>query len=143
MFRRDFLRSLIAAPATCLVPASLVWTPEVFAQQGAAMPLPDPFKPSEGANHPLGEGKGIHPGRVVWVRDAHAATWDGVTGHWWDDAYTNQKVVQGMISRLLRDLTGRKNDKQAWDALFRSCNETHQGKGRISSRGEDRDQSQL
>ena len=32
-----------------------------------------------------------------------------------------------MISRLLRDLTGRKNDKQAWDALFRSYNETHQG----------------
>ena len=89
------------------------------------MPLPDPFKPSEGANHPLGEGKGIHPGRVVWVRDASATSWDGVTGHWWDDAYTNQKVVHGMISRLLRDLTGRKNDKQAWDALFRSFNETH------------------
>jgi hypothetical protein len=64
---------------------------------------------------------------VVWVRDANAATWDGVTGHWWDDAYTNQKAVHDMISRLLRDLTGRTNDKQAWDALFRSFNETHKG----------------
>jgi hypothetical protein len=64
---------------------------------------------------------------VVWVRDSSAATWDGVTGHWWDDAYTNQKVVHDMISRQLRGLTGRKNDKQAWDALFRSFNETHQG----------------
>jgi hypothetical protein len=127
MIRRDFLRSLIAARAAGLVQVPLVLTPEAFAQQGGGMALPDLFKPSEGANHPIGEGKGIHPGRVVWVRDANAATWDGVTGYWWDDAYTNQKAVQGMISRLLRDLTGRKKDKQAWDALFRSFNETHKG----------------
>ena len=144
MIRRDFLRSLIAAPAAGLVQVPLVWTPEAFAQQAGGMALPEPFKPGEGANHPVGEGKGIHPGRVVWMRDSSVATWDGVTGHWWDDAYTNQKVVHDMISRLLRDLTGRKNDKQAWDALFRSFNETHQGgEIRISSRGEDRDQSQL
>jgi uncharacterized protein (DUF362 family) len=30
-----------------------------------------------------------------------------------------------MTSRVLQDLTGRKNDKQAWDALFRHFNETH------------------
>ena len=46
------------------------------------------------------------------------------TGHWWDDAYTSQKTVNGMTSRLLQGLTGRKNDKQAWDALFRNFNET-------------------
>jgi hypothetical protein len=127
MIRRDFLRSLIAAPAAGLVRVPLVWTPEACAQQAGGMALPEPFTPSEGANHPVGEGKGIHPGRVVWTRDSSVATWDGVTGHWWDDAYTNQKVVHDMISRLLRDLTGRKHDKQAWDALFRSFNETHQG----------------
>jgi uncharacterized protein (DUF362 family) len=98
---------------------------EAAAQQRGATPLPDPFKPSEEANHPIGDGKGIHPGRVVWVRDASATSWDGATGHWWDDAYTNQKVVHSMTSRLLQDLTGRKNEKQAWDALFRSFNSTH------------------
>ena len=61
---------------------------------------------------------------MVWAQDAKATSWDGTTGHWWDDANTDQKVVQGMTSRMVQDLTGRKNDKQAWDALFRSFNET-------------------
>jgi hypothetical protein len=88
------------------------------------MPPSDPFKPEE-ANHPIGSGQGIYPGRVVWVRDPKATSWDGVTGHWWDDAYTDQKAVHGMTSRLVQDLTGKKNEQQAWDALFRSYNDTH------------------
>jgi uncharacterized protein (DUF362 family) len=73
----------------------------------------------------MGASNVIHSGRVVWARDASVATWDGSTGHWWDDAFTNQKTVNHMTSGLLRDLTGRKNDKQAWDALFRNFNDTH------------------
>jgi hypothetical protein len=84
----------------------------------------EPFKPTDNVNSPIGAGKGIFPGRVVWVRDAGATTWDGVTGHWWDDVNNNQKAVNGMASRLVRNLTGSKNDKQAWDALFRNFNET-------------------
>ena len=124
MHRRCFLRSLAAIPAPGLVPAALLSPWNALAQQRGAIALPDSFKPSEGANNPAGAGKGIHPGRVVWVRDANATTWDGSTGHWWDDAYTSQKAVHGMTSRVLRGLTGRKNDKQAWDALFRSFNDT-------------------
>jgi hypothetical protein len=89
------------------------------------MPPADPFKPTDEANSPVGVAKGIHPGRVVWVRDAKATSWDGATGHWWDDANTDQKVVNGLTSKLVQNLTGKKNDKQAWDALFRSFNETH------------------
>jgi hypothetical protein len=92
------------------------------------MPPAGPFEPSEGVNHPLGEGKGIYPGRVVWVRDAKAATWDGKTGFWWDDASTDARAVGRMTSTVLLELTGRKNEKQAWDALFRHFNETH-GRG--------------
>jgi hypothetical protein len=88
------------------------------------MPQAEPFKPTDAPNSPMGVPKGIHPGRVVWVQDAKSTSWDGTTGHWWDDANTDEKVVQGMTSRMVRDLTGRKNDKQAWDALFRSFNET-------------------
>jgi hypothetical protein len=91
---------------------------------GMGMAAADPFKPTDEANSPMGVAKGIHPGRVVWVQDAKATSWDGTTGHWWDDANTDQKVVHGMTSRMVQDLTGRKNDKQAWDALFRSFNET-------------------
>ena len=124
MLRRCFLRSLAAAPAAGLVNVPLLLTREAFAQRGG-MPQADPFKPTDEANSPMGVAKGIHPGRVVWVQDAKATSWDGTTGHWWDDANTDQKVVHGMTSRLVQDVTGRKNDKQAWDALFRSFNETH------------------
>ncbi len=112
MLRRCFLQSLGTVPAA-------------IAQQRPGAPSAEPFKPSEGVNRPLGNGQGIHPGRVVWVRDAAATSWDGSTGHWWDDAHTDERVVHSMTSRLLTDLTGRKNGKQAWDALFRSFNETH------------------
>jgi uncharacterized protein (DUF362 family) len=117
MQRRCFLRALAATPAAGLVP--------LFAQSRGGLAAAGPFKPSEGANHPLGEGQGVYPGRVVWVRDPAAASWDGATGHWWDDAYTNQKLVHAMASRLVQNLAGTKNDKQAWDALFRGFNNAH------------------
>ncbi len=125
MHRRCFLRSLAAAQAAGLVHVPLVLPWEAMAQQRGEIAPVEPFKPSEGTNHPIGAGKGIYPGRVAWARDANATSWDGVTGHWWDDANTNQKVVHGMTSGLLQNLTGRKNDRQAWDALFRSFNSAH------------------
>ncbi len=120
MHRRGFLRSLAAAPAAGLVhvPFALPW--KAIAQRRGGMAQAEPFKPTEEANYPIGAGKGIYPGRVVWVRDASATSWDGVTGHWWDDAYTNQKAVHAMMSDLLRNLTGKKNQRQAWEALFAS-----------------------
>ena len=111
MLRRRFLQSLAATPCA-------------FSMQPGGGPPPALFKPGEGANHPIGSSSGIHPGRVAWVRDPSAATWDGKTGHWWDDAYTNQRAVHEMTARLLHNLTGKKNDRQAWDALFRNFNET-------------------
>jgi hypothetical protein len=119
------LRSLAAAPAAGLVHVPLVLPWEAIAQQRGGMASADPFKPSDEANHPIGTGQGIYPGRVVWVRDASATSWDGATGHWWDDANTNQKVVHGMASRLVQNLAGRSNERQAWDALFRSFNNAH------------------
>lgn len=116
MWRRCFLQSMGLARAA------------LAQQRHGAAPV-EHFNPAEGVNRPVGVGQGIHPGRVVWVRDAAATKWDGTTGHWWDDAHTDERVVHQMTSTLLADLTGRKNGKQAWDALFRSFNETH-GLGR-------------
>jgi hypothetical protein len=128
MRRRHFLTSLAAIPA-----AGLVTPRETCAQQRGPMPAGAPFKASDGSNNPVGEGKGLHPGRVTWVRDAKAATWDGVTGNWWDDAFTNQKLVHSLTTRSIERLTGRSNGKQAWDALFRGFNEA-QGHGRAGYR---------
>jgi len=84
----------------------------------------DPDRPA-----PVGEGKGIHPGRVVWVYDPKAALWQGLGhGHWWEPAHTNQKEVDRMVSRALRELTGEAADAAAWDKLFRHFNKTR-GKG--------------
>lgn len=89
--------------------------------------------PSEPANTPMGGGKGIHPGRVVWAHDPEAAAWDGNTGAWWDDANTDQHRVDTMFSAALRSLTGMKSDAEAWDALFRFFNEAR-GLGRSGYR---------
>ena len=83
------------------------------------------FYPSEGSNKPMGVGKGIHPGRVAWVHNPEATTWDGKTGEWWEDANTNEAVVERMVSKSLQGLSGAKTDKQSWDALFRHFNQTH------------------
>ena len=84
----------------------------------------DPFKPSEPANSPIGVGKGINPGRVVWANDPDATSWDGTTGNWWDDANTDQRIVNDMLSKSITSLTGEKTDKKAWGALFLHFNKS-------------------
>lgn len=123
MYRRCFLKSMAAGPAVSLFHTTSGLIPCAMAQQRGGAPPVDPFQPSEPANSPIGEGKGIHPGRVVWVRDADATTWDGTRGYWWDDANTDQNKVEAMTSKLVHNLAGQKNGKQAWDALFRHFNE--------------------
>jgi len=70
--------------------------------------------PPEGVNNPMGEAKGIFPGRVVWTQDFKATNWDGKTGMWWDDNNINQAETDKMISTTLQNLTGAKSDKKAW-----------------------------
>lgn len=91
--------------------------------------LAPPWTPSDPPNTPLGTGKGIHPGRVTWVRDLAATPWDGKTGHWWDEGKgINQEAVDRMLSRSLQALTGAATDGEAWQKLFRHFNPRH-GRG--------------
>lgn len=92
------------------------------------------WTPSEGPNKPMGVGKGIHPGRVVWVHEPKVATWDGVTertkvtkstGEWWDDANCNQDICTQMMSTSILKLAGEKSEKKAWEMVFKNFNETH------------------
>jgi len=93
------------------------------------------FSPTEPPNTPMGVGKGIHPGRVVWVHRPEATRWNGqpqdrtvepgADGEWWDDKNCDPRIVGEMVSLALRGLTGQKTDKLAWDALFRHYNRTH------------------
>jgi hypothetical protein len=79
----------------------------------------------EGPNQPMGIGKGLFPGRVVWVRDTLSTNWNGKEEFWWDDKHTDQKVVSQMFSEMLTSYAGVTSEKEAWDALFKSYNKAH------------------
>jgi len=70
----------------------------------------------------LGIGRGIFPGRVVWMHNPRASTWDGKTDFWWDEKSTDRNLVSDMLSSSLRRLTGQSGDRAAWDALFTHFN---------------------
>ena len=88
--------------------------------------------------HPIGTAKGIFPGRVTWVRNRDALSWDGLTSDtkgWWgtsatsggdvNASFTDQDAIKTMVSQNLQWLTGAKTDAAAWTALFTSFNQQH------------------
>jgi hypothetical protein len=82
----------------------------------------------EEPNQPIGTGKGIFPGRVVWIRDSAAVDEqcsNSSGDYWWMDTNTDQARVSHMISEALKSLTGKESDAEAWDAIFRYYNQTH------------------
>ena len=76
---------------------------------------------------PLGEARGVVPGRVTWAHDPAAVKWDG-TGSWWTDANNDQSVIDRMIARSIRGLTNEKSDARAWNSIFHYFNRIH-GRG--------------
>jgi uncharacterized protein (DUF362 family) len=85
---------------------------------------------SDPPNAPVGVARGIFPGRVAWVYNPSAATWNGTTGNWWDENNTSQSAVDSMLSLSLQSLTGAATDSAAWEALFRNFNQ-RRGKGDV------------
>ncbi len=85
-------------------------------------------------NAPMGEGKGINPGRVAWIHDPNATNWSGasytVPPLWYENVCTDQQVVNAMLSKALRAMTGEVTDSAAWDAIFRNFNE-QKGRGNV------------
>lgn len=82
----------------------------------------------EASNQPVGTAKGIYPGRVSWAHAPGAAHWDGkwksMDSPWWLDENTDQDKVDAMIGTVLLDLTGQKDYKKAWKAIFEHYNRT-------------------
>lgn len=136
--RRRFLQSLGAAAAGLLLagcrPAQSNETPEAIPTRTpsatpvvANTPAPDVRAAAlrNMPNAPIGVARGIYPGRVVWAHNPEATSWNGSTGYWWEDDNLNQDVVSEILSHSLRTLTGQQTDAEAWDALFRHLNATH------------------
>jgi uncharacterized protein (DUF362 family) len=92
------------------------------------------FSDPLGPNSPIGEPKGIFPGRVVWVHDPDATNPDCDPDNYGDgyflDANCDQSVVNVMVSQALKILTGTNSDSEAWDSIFFYFNRNH-GKGTV------------
>ncbi|MCL5744286.1 MAG: DUF362 domain-containing protein [Acidobacteria bacterium] len=124
-------RSQVPLACTCLAIAAalgimtLITSPRPVAQASVT------------PNQPIGVGKGVNPGRVVWVHNPKATNWAGPgDGHWWESTHTNQVVVDTMMSSAVRRLSGKNTDAQAWDALIKYFNRTHGNGNTGYKRGE-------
>ncbi|MFO1501017.1 MAG: DUF362 domain-containing protein [Verrucomicrobiota bacterium] len=111
--RRTFLRQSVVVTGGC-----------AFAARAKAA---DPEQPDR--LKPIGEAKGINPGRVVWGHDRQVNDWKGPDdGHWWEGTHLKQKRVDAMLARAVSDLTGAPRSSDAWDQLCRYTNQSR-GKG--------------
>jgi len=87
------------------------------------------FVPPEGRNTPIGEAKGIIPGRVVWLHNPNATNKECTNSNY-ENAYfaeknTDQEVVDDMLSKGLLELTGKDTFPEAWDTIFKYFNINH------------------
>lgn len=93
--------------------------------------------PREAANTPMGEAKGIFPGRVVWVHNPDATDenlptdWSGKATDHFKDKYTNQEEVDKMLEAAVKTFTEKETIKESWDDIFKFFNEK-QGKGNVA-----------
>lgn len=76
-------------------------------------------------NNPKGDAKGIFSGRVTWTHAPNTANWDEKTGLWFQDEWNNQNNCDDLMKLSLLSLTGKENEKDAWDALFIYFNNNH------------------
>ncbi|MBN1779495.1 DUF362 domain-containing protein [bacterium] len=93
----------------------------------------------DGPNNPMGTGKGIFPGRVVWVHNTDATDENcknTSNDYWYQDSNTDQDVVDDMVSEAIQKLTGATTDAGAWDAIFRHHNANHGKPGTGYTAGE-------
>lgn len=79
-------------------------------------------------NQPIGEGKGIFPGRVVWTMDPEVSKWDGYTGKWWDEGNIDLPLLENMYEKSICALAGSDNVRKAWEKIFKYHKKTH-GRG--------------
>jgi hypothetical protein len=79
------------------------------------------------SNAPLGEAKGLFPGRVVWIHDNRATNEDYIpqknsNDFWYSNENANEEVIKEMLSASVMQYTEKDNSTDAWDALFKAFN---------------------
>jgi hypothetical protein len=113
-------RARYVLAATCIV----ISVAFIFSAMSSTRPKIAYSQEQFTANSPIGEAKGIHPGRVAWIHDPNATNWDGYgQPYWYEEECTDQTVVTEMLSKGLLALTDESSDANAWDAIFRNFNQ--------------------
>lgn len=83
------------------------------------------------SNQPIGEARGIYPGRVVMARYPEAAQWPGRWNvnedQWFLDKYTSTDKCDEMVATTVQRLTGTKSNRKAWKRVFRFHNKEIRG----------------
>ncbi|MCX7427960.1 MAG: DUF362 domain-containing protein [Planctomycetia bacterium] len=106
-------------------------SPLLAAEPESAAKEPEPLRP-------IGDAKGIHPGRVVWAHDPQVTDWQGPgNGHFYQDGHVKQDRADAMMVQAVCNLTGEQTVAQAWDKLFRHLNQ-RRGKGDAGYRAGER-----
>lgn len=87
------------------------------------------------SNQPVGVAQGLFPGRVVWVQDENATNENyipkkGSSDFWYSDLNVDETVVKEMLTSSLLKYTEKENMAEAWDAIFKSFNNSH-GRGNV------------
>lgn len=135
--KRHLLRARYALASICIViSVASIYVALSYTSLDDIFAAP-PARVAQPANAPIGTGIGVHPGRVAWIHDPNATNWAGSydiqgvrDGYWFEPNHTSQTVVNSMVSKSLRALTGKSSDYAAWDAIFRNFNQQH-GKGSV------------
>ncbi len=98
--------------------------------------------PDDGPNQPIGEAKGIHPGRVVWVWNPDATNEnfehnDFEKYSWFvDPENNNPEVIAKMFKDGILKLTGEETVSNSWEAIFKHFNNNKHGERRSYKKGE-------
>ncbi len=137
-FRQSFLQSKYLFAFVLLVSSAALYlvstTP--FAEQTFARNISQ-IKGTFPPNEPIGEAKGIFPGRVVWMWDANATNEDCTNTSnnngsidenddaWFMAKNSNIQVIDSMMQKSLLALTETETVAEAWDQIFRFYNESH------------------
>jgi hypothetical protein len=127
-------RFLVASTFAFLALVAGGWT--VYHTNATASAADNDPQTVQPGNEPIGVGKGIFPGRVVWVHNPAATNENcdnesGSGDYWYMDENTDQVVVNGMVSSSIKQLTGTSTDAAAWDSIFVFFNRNHE-KGNVS-----------
>ncbi len=68
---------------------------------------------------PIGQPKGVSPGRVVWVHDPGVVAWRGQEdGYWWQGEKVSFDGVAKMLCEAICRLADANSLKEAWQKLF-------------------------